>query len=95
MSDENTNPHGLEIRRPTPEQLEGLKKAAAFAYGRSLAMLGATGQQKYVEQVHRLQAELHAFGCLTPDGRSLIQPYFQFQLDGAFHAVEELEKLGL
>lgn len=80
---------------PTPEQLEALKQAAAFAYGRSLAMLGATGQQKYIDQVRRLQHDLKEFGILSPNGRTLIEPYFQFQVNGAFHAIEALEELGL
>lgn len=80
---------------PSPQQLEALKQAAAFAYGRALAMLGATGQQKYLDQSNRLQHDLREFGCLNADGRNCSEAYFGFQLDGAFHAVEELERLGL
>lgn len=80
---------------PTPEQLEALKQAAAFAYGRSLCMLGATGLEKYRVVVHRLEHDLREFGCFNTDGLALKEEYFSFQLNGAFHCAEELEKLGI
>lgn len=80
---------------PTPEQLEALKQAAAFAYGRSLAMWNTTKQEKYYQQIERLEHDLRYFGCFNMGQNTLKEEYFKFQVDGAAHAIEELEKLGL
>jgi len=80
--------------KPTPEQLEALKCAAAFAYGYCLTIYMATYQPLYLERAKRLKDDLKAFGCLDETGQ-LNQPYFQYRLQGLGKAELELSKVGI
>lgn len=76
---------------PTPEQLDALKQAAAFAYGYALAMYGATQQAHYYDQILSLRRDLQTFGILTVGGWTAADKYFESQMSGATKAAQELE----
>lgn len=81
---------------PTPEQLEAMKQATAFAYGYTQVLLEATGLEKYKLQLIRLEHDLRYFDCVKPETRSLLkEAYLPYEEKGTLKAREELEKLGL
>jgi hypothetical protein len=94
MSAQDDNPQGLETRKPTPEQREALKCAAAFAYGYCLTIYMTTYQPIYLERAKRLKDDLKAFGCFDAGGE-LRNPYFAHRLRGLAKAELELAKVGI
>jgi hypothetical protein len=79
---------------PTPEQLEALKCAAAFAYGYTLTIYMKTQLEIYLVRAKALKEDLRAFGCLDENGL-INQPYMEHRVKGLRHAELELDKVGL
>ena len=78
---------------PTPQQLEAIKKATAFAFGYSYGLSQSTNLTHYGEQAKRLREDLIAFGVMKADGVAIPEPYFQSYLDGLTKAERLIESI--
>lgn len=95
MSDERNNPHGLEERRPTPEQSQAIREATAFAYGYAQAMYIATKSDHHFQQANRLREDLELFDCFLSGTGILKGVYLTQWLRGNEKASMELEAKNL